>query len=82
MLIFFFFFFASALSGLHLYSEPKFVVIGNPVILEQSHAHNAQDLWDRGSTTTKNSCTTELYPRLGHALRQPLEDFHYCVGAA
>ena len=43
------FFFASALSALHLYNEPKFVVIGNPVILEQSHAHNAPDLWDRGS---------------------------------
>ena len=25
------------------------MVIGNPVILEQSHAHNAPDLWDRGS---------------------------------
>ena len=45
----FFFFFASALSALHLYNEPKFMVIGNPVILEQSHAHNAPDLWDRGS---------------------------------
>ena len=45
----FFFFFASALSALHLYNEPKFVVIGNPVILEQSHAHNALDLWDRGT---------------------------------
>ena len=50
MLIFFFFFFASALSALHLYNEPKFMVIGNPVILEQYHAHNAPDLWDRGST--------------------------------
>ena len=42
------FFFASALSALHLYNELKFMVIGNPVILEQSHAHNAPDLWDRG----------------------------------
>ena len=25
------------------------MVIGNPVIFEQSHAHNAPDLWDRGS---------------------------------
>ena len=25
------------------------MVIGNPVILEQSHAHNAPDLGDRGS---------------------------------
>ena len=25
------------------------MVIGNPVILEQSHAHNAPDLWDGGS---------------------------------
>ena len=38
------FFFASALSALHLYNGPKlFMVIGNPVILEQSHAHNAPD---------------------------------------
>ena len=29
------------------------MVIGNPVILEQSHAHNASDLWDRGSTIFK-----------------------------
>ena len=43
------FFFASALSAFHLYNESKFMVIGNPVILEQSHAHNAPDLWDRGS---------------------------------
>ena len=43
------FFFASALSALHLYNETKFMVIGNPAILEQSHAHNAPDLWDRGS---------------------------------
>ena len=43
------FFFALALSALHLYNEPKFMVIGNPVILEQYHAHNAPDLWDRGS---------------------------------
>ena len=49
MLIFIYFYFASALSALHLYNEPKFMVIGNPVILEQSHAHNAPDLWDRGS---------------------------------
>ena len=48
-MLFFFFFFASALSALHLDNEPKFMVIGNPVILEQSHAHNAPDLWDRGS---------------------------------
>ena len=48
-MLFFFFFFASALSALHHYNEPKFMVIGNPVILEQSHAHNAPDLWDRGS---------------------------------
>ena len=41
--------FASALSALHLYIEPKFMVIGNPVILEQSPAHNAPDIWDRGS---------------------------------
>ena len=47
-----FFFFASALSALHLYNEPKFMVIGNPVILEQSHAHNAPDVWDRGSKHT------------------------------
>ena len=46
------FFFSSALSALHLYNEPKFMVIGNPVILEQSHAHNAPDLWDRGSLIT------------------------------
>ena len=45
----FFFFFASALSALHLYNEPKFMVTDNPVILEQSHAYNAPDLWDRGS---------------------------------
>ena len=45
----FFFFFASAWSALHLYNEAKFMVIGNPVILEQSHAHNAPDIWDRGS---------------------------------
>ena len=45
----FFFFFALAFSALHLYNEPKFMVIGNPVILEQYHAHNAPDLWDRGS---------------------------------
>ena len=45
----FFFFFALALSALHLYNEPKFMVVSNPVILEQSHAHNAPDLWDRGS---------------------------------
>ena len=51
-MLIFFFFFASALSALHLYNEPKFMVIGNPVILEQSHAHDAPDLWDRGSTTT------------------------------
>ena len=44
-----FFFFASTLYALHLYNKPKFMVIGNPVILEQSHAHNAPDLWDRGS---------------------------------
>ena len=25
------------------------MVIGNPVILEQSHAHNAPDFWDGGS---------------------------------
>ena len=43
-------FFSSALSALHLYNEPKFMVIGNPVILEQSHAHNAPELWDRGSS--------------------------------
>ena len=43
------FFSSSALSALHLYNEPKFMVIGNPVILEQSHAHNAPDLWDGGS---------------------------------
>ena len=49
MLIFFFFFFASALSALHLYNDLKFMVIGNPVILEQSHAHNAPDVRDRGS---------------------------------
>ena len=46
-----FFFFASALSALHFYNEPKFMVIGNPIILKQSHAHNAPDLWDRGSTS-------------------------------
>ena len=28
------------------------MVIGNPDILEQSHAHNAPDLWDRGSINT------------------------------
>ena len=28
------------------------MVIGNPVILEQSHAHNVPDLWDRGSMFT------------------------------
>ena len=33
----------------HLYNEPKFMVIGNPVILEQSHVRNTPDLWDRGS---------------------------------
>ena len=44
------FFLVSALSALHLDNEPKFMVIGNPVILEQSHAHNAPDLWDRGSS--------------------------------
>ena len=49
-MLIFFFFFASALSALHLYNEPKFMVIGNPVILEQSHTHNAPDLWHRGST--------------------------------
>ena len=48
-MLIFFCFFASALSVLHLYNEPKLLVIGNPVILEQSHAHNAPDLWDRGS---------------------------------
>ena len=37
------------MSALHLYNEPNFIVIGTPVILEQSHAHNAPDLWDRGS---------------------------------
>ena len=47
-MLIFFFFFPSALSALHLYNEPKFMVIGNPVILEQSHAHNVPDLWDRG----------------------------------
>ena len=47
--MFFFSFFASALFALHLHNEPKFMVIGNPVILEQSHAHNAPDLCDRGS---------------------------------
>ena len=47
--MFIFFFFSSALSSLHLYNEPKFRVSGNPVTLEQSHAHNAPDLWDRGS---------------------------------
>ena len=31
------------MSALHLYNETKFMVIGNPVILEQSHAHNAPD---------------------------------------
>ena len=46
-MLIFFFFFASALAALHLYNEPKFMVIGNPVILEQSHAHNAPDLRDR-----------------------------------
>ena len=47
-MLIFFFFFASALSALHLYNEPKFMVIGyNPVMLEQSHAHNAPDLWYR-----------------------------------
>ena len=45
-----FFFSASALSAFHLYNESKFMVIGNPVILEQSHAHNDPDFWDRGST--------------------------------
>ena len=40
-MLIFFFFFASALSALYLYNEPKFIVIGNPVILEQSHAYNA-----------------------------------------
>ena len=51
MLIFIYlwYLFSSALSALHLYNEPEFMVIGNPVILEQSHAHNAPDLWDRGS---------------------------------
>ena len=62
--MFTFFFFASALSALHLYNEPKFTVIGNPVILEQSRAHNAPDLWDRGSTvllaTTASIVTTLL----------------------
>ena len=32
MFIFVFFVFASALSALHLYDKPKFMVIGNPVI--------------------------------------------------
>ena len=50
MLFFVVVFFASALSALHLYNEPKFMVFGNPVILEQSHARNAPNLWDRGST--------------------------------
>ena len=49
-MLIFFFVFASAFSALHLYNEPKLMVIGNPVILEQSRAHNAPDLWDRGST--------------------------------
>ena len=47
-MLIFFFFFASALRALHLYNEPKFMVIGDPNMLEQSHAHNAPDLWDRG----------------------------------
>ena len=48
------FFFASALSALHLYNEPKFMVIGDPVILEQYHAHDASELWDRGSIELQN----------------------------
>ena len=48
-MLIFFFFVASALPALHLYNEPKFMVIGNPVILEQSHANNTPDLRDRGS---------------------------------
>ena len=62
-MLIFFFFFASALSALHLYNEPKFMVIGNPVILEQSHAHNAPDLRDRGSITT-----TTMYNGVLHCL--------------
>ena len=53
-MLIFFFFLASALSALHLYNEPKFMVIGNPVKLEQSHAHNAPDLRDRGSRPSRS----------------------------
>ena len=53
-MLFFFFFFASALSALHLYNKLKFMVIGNPVILEQSHAHNAPDLWDKESNVNSS----------------------------
>ena len=63
MLIFLFFTFASALSALHLYNEPKFMFIGNPVILEQSHAHNAPDLWDRGSmSASRGKCLEKGTP--------------------
>ena len=80
-MLIFFLLFASALSALHLYNEPKFMVIGNPVILEQSHAHNAPDLWDRGSMylyvcvvvvvfTLKTVLTSIQYPSLSYSSRQ------------
>ena len=37
------------------------MVIGNPVILEQSHAHNAPDLWDRGSMMESQVVKPLLY---------------------
>ena len=58
------FFFSSALSAFHLYNEPKFMVIGNPVILEQSHAYNAPDLWDRGSTNIHTYTHTYMHTYL------------------
>ena len=64
------FFFSSALSALHLYNEPKFMVIGNPVILEQSHAHNAPDLWNRGSNVgEKPTVILYTYTNRSHIMK-------------
>ena len=51
------------------------MVIGNPAILEQSHAHNAPDLWDRGSMLLCNNTAMKRFCLCSQPMIPPTKRF-------